>query len=272
MIVGLGLMGGSLAAAVRRHFPAAHVTGVSRKRAALQTALRKRWIHTAQPDLSKAAVSADLIVLCTPVDVFEKTLKIIDRHARPGTLVTDVGSVKGGFLKKLLMRKWRNLEYVSAHPMAGSHASGIKAVCLGLYDAGELFLITSGRASKTAKQAVKAFWQKMMPSLTELDAESHDRIVAQISHLPHALAACLVLAAEKGALKHAAAGFRDATRLALGPKEVWVPIFKANAYNTLQSILRLERQLAAFRKALHAQDPKSLGHFLEKAARLRAEI
>ncbi len=272
VIVGLGLMGGSLAAAVRRHFPSAHVTGVSRNRAALKTALRKHWIHAAQPDLAKAASSADLIILCTPVDIFEKSLKVIDRHARPGTLVTDVGSVKGGFLKKLLTRKWRNLEYVSAHPMAGSHASGIKAVCPGLYDAGEIFLITSGRASLAAKQAVKAFWRKIMPRLTEMDAESHDRRVAQISHLPHALAACLVLAIEKGSLKHAASGFRDATRLALGPEDVWAPIFKANASNVLQSVMRLERQLAAFRKAMSAKDAKTLSHFLKEAARRRAEI
>ncbi len=265
-------MGGSLAAAIRRAHPHSRVTGVSRNSAALKTALKKGWIHEADPDLASAATRADLIVLCTPVSAFENMLAVIDRVAQPGTLVTDVGSVKGGFLKKLLAKKWRRIQYVSAHPMAGSHASGIQSATPHLYDLGELFLITSGRSTQESQGRVKLFWKKIMPRVVEVSAEDHDAIVAEISHLPHLVAVCLALTVGKKAVRHAASGFKDMTRLALGSGDIWTPILKANASKTLQALTQLEVHLAELRRALKLANSRELHDILQKAARRRAQI
>ncbi|MFA7002300.1 MAG: prephenate dehydrogenase/arogenate dehydrogenase family protein, partial [Candidatus Omnitrophota bacterium] len=121
-IIGLGLMGGSLAAAVRRKIPKVRVLGISRNRAALRDALRKGWVHEAARTLEAGIPRADFVVLCTPVDTLRASLAKIDRWAKKGTVVTDVGSVKGDVLRWTPKTGFRNIRFIGAHPMAGSHA------------------------------------------------------------------------------------------------------------------------------------------------------
>src|SRR5664279_2383924 len=126
VVIGLGLMGGSLAAACRKKFPKARITGISRSREALALVLKKRWVHEATRDVTLGARGADLVVLCTPVDTFLPYLKAIDKVCAKGALVLDVGSVKAAVLKEVNSRKWKNLSFVGCHPMVGSHRRGIQ--------------------------------------------------------------------------------------------------------------------------------------------------
>jgi len=271
-IVGLGLMGGSLAAVLQKKMPAARIVGISRSRTALKTALRQGWIDFGTSDISKGVLDADLIVLCTPVQTFAGLLQRISCFAPHGVLVTDVGSVKAEILGQLPKDLYKRVNYVSAHPMAGSHARGIEAVNPKLYDRGFAFIIQDGKASKQAYVCVKAFWTLVMPRVVEISAREHDRLTAEISHMPHALAVCLMQAVEPKALPYAASGFRDMTRLAAGSVDIWQPIFEANRKSTAQSLGRLIRQIQRFKNALKSNSSKTLRLFLQKAESKRKQL
>ncbi len=263
-------MGGSLAARVRKRFPGTRVIGISRSRQAIRTALKKGWIHKGSDQLN-AAGRADFVVLCTPLDTFAKFLLSLEKICRPGTIVTDVGSVKAEITRWAARRRFRNIEFSGAHPMAGSHARGIQAAHETLYDHSLTFVVQSG-ASPAAFAAVKKFWKKITPRIAVVKPEEHDRIVGRISHLPHALAACLVLTPEERDLRFAAAGFSDTTRIAAGDPSVWIPIFGANRKEILFSLKKFEIQLSNLRKTLEKTGGPKLFQFLEKAKRRRAAL
>lgn len=267
-IVGLGLMGGSLAAACRRKFPRARVIGVSRNASALQFALRKKWIHEGTRDLAKAACISDLIILCTPVDSLEPLLAKINQYARRGTLVTDVGSVKGKISRAA--RRFKNVSFIGAHPMAGSHARGIEAAGPDLYT-DHLTFITAPK-SAPGYAAVKSFWKIISGKLAEVDPERHDEIVAQISHLPHTAASSLAMAPSQSALPFAAKGFLDSTRIAQGDASVWVPILLSNRKAVGRAFRLFERRFQELRRLVLKGDAAGLTRFLKAAAARRTPL
>ena len=269
-IIGLGLMGGSLAAALRKKMPRVRVIGITRSRTALATARKKGWIHEGFHDASRGVETADLIVLCTPVHTFPGLMGIIKKRAKPGAIVTDVGSVKGPVHRRMkALTGHFNLHYVSAHPMAGSQAGGIQAVNPALYDHGFAFLIRDKKVSAQAYRKVKSFWRAFMPRIVEVSPEQHDRIVAVISHAPHALAVCLMLAAGPKERPYAASGFRDMTRLAAGSPEIWLPIFEGNRRQVGLALEEVVRQIRHFQALLQHKSVSGLKNTLQKAARSR---
>jgi prephenate dehydrogenase len=270
-IVGLGLMGGSLAAACRRKFPSSRVTGVSRSKSALRIAKQKKWIHEGTTDLKSGTASADLIILCTPVDTLKSLLVKLDASAKRGAIVTDVGSVKGEVSRWADRRSFKNIQFIGAHPMTGSHERGISVAQPHLYDRGFTFLIRPRKKSAKAYAAVKAFWKKISRRLTEVTAEEHDAITGQISHLPHLSAVCLALTPDDKSLRHAGTGFADATRIAQGHPSIWIPIFAANQKAVAAALTRFERNLRDFRKALK-KGGFSLSKMLTRARKRRGQI
>jgi len=271
-IVGLGLMGGSLAVACRRKFPRTTIIGISRNRQALAKAKKKRWIHEGTIHLQEGVAEVDFIVLCTPIDTFTTYMKVLDKCVRPGTIVTDVGSAKYRIMHQIEKRKWKRVQLVSAHPMVGSHRRGIQAVVPRLYDQGLTFLIKSKGMSPKAYRVVKAFWCKISAKVVEVSALEHDQIVSEISHLPHIVAMCLVLAIPKRSLTFASSGFRDATRLALGSPSVWMPILQANQSEISEAIRRFQGKMSSLRKLCQRGKGRDLEKMLEKAALIRAQI
>lgn len=271
-IIGLGLMGGSLAAACRRHFPRSRLIGISRKSRVLQFARRKKWIHEGFTQVSQGVSSADLVILCTPVDTLITYLELLDRHCRPGTLVTDVGSVKARLFSQAEKRRWRNIRFVSAHPMVGSHERGIEAARPELYNHGYTFVIRSAKTNVKAFASVRQFWKTISGRVITVKPQEHDRLVAQISHLPHVLAVSLILALPKKVLTFAGSGFRDTTRIAQGQPSIWLPILTQNRAELLKALSLLERALARARQAFGRNQPKKIAQMLRQAAQTRSEI
>jgi len=271
-IVGLGLMGGSLAAILRKKMPRVHIVGVSRNQKAIKKAVREKWIHEGFCEISRGVRSADLIILCTPVQTFAGLLKEVMFSAPKGALVTDVGSVKMNILRQAPRTLSKKVHYISAHPMVGSHVRGIDAVNSKLYDQGFAFVIRDKHVSPQAYRCVKSFWALVMPRVIEISAAQHDRITAQISHGPHALSACLMHAVDAKALSFAASGFRDATRLAAGSPEIWLPIFEANRAEVALSLDRIIRQIQRFKKALKSKSHKDLRTYLSLAEGKRKRL
>lgn len=268
-IIGLGLMGGSLAAACRRRFPKAHIVGISRSREALALARKKKWVHEATRDVLLGAHSADLVALCTPVDTFLPYLKAIDKVCAKDALVMDVGSVKASVLKEVNSRRWKNISFVGCHPMVGSHKRGIRVACPCLYDRGLVILTRDLKTCPGAYKKAKKFWSRFSSRITELTPEIHDKLIGEVSHLPHAIAACLMHTVSAPALKVASTGFRDTTRIAASAPTVWQPIFASNRKVMLEVLGRFEWELRAFKKLLRTRGAKALGRYLDRAQRKR---
>jgi len=271
-IVGLGLMGGSLAAACRKEFPKARIIGISRSRAALALAKKKKWVHEATQDVLLGARGADLVVLCTPVDTFMLYLKAIDKVCAKGALVMDVGSVKVSVLKKVNSRSWKNLSFVGCHPMVGSHKRGIEAVNPALYQRGLVLLTRDRKTCPHSYEMAKRFWRGLGSKVTELTSETHDKLVGEVSHLPHAIAACLMHTVSAPALKVASTGFRDTTRIAASASSVWQPIFSSNRKVILGVLSRFESKLRTFKKLLRSGNPKAFSRYLDKAQQRRCRL
>jgi prephenate dehydrogenase len=264
-------MGASLAAACRKKFPRARVIGISRNPKALHLSLQKKWVHEATSDLRKGISPADLVILCTPLDTFRNLLKKIDQNAKPGTVVTDVGSVKGEIGAWASKRRFKNIRFVGAHPMVGSHERGVSAARADLYDHGFTLVIRSNETNAGSFQKTKSFWQTISPRVFEMSARQHDKITGEISHLPHAVAVCLMLSAAEDSLGFAASGFADTTRIAQGHPSIWVPIFRANHQAVLSALKIFENRLRVFKKALRGKGSE-LEAILSRAARKRSQI
>lgn len=271
-IIGLGLMGGSLAAACRKKFPKARITGISRSREALALVVKKRWVHEAARDVSAGARGADLVVLCTPVDTFPPYLKAIDKVCAKDALVLDVGSVKASVLNGVNLREWKNLSFVGCHPMVGSHERGIGAACPCLYDRGLVILTRDKKTRPSSFKQAKKFWSKFSSRIVEFPPETHDKLVGEVSHLPHAVAACLMHAVSDPALKLASTGFRHTTRIAASASSVWQPIFSSNRKVMMDVLGRFEGELRTFRKLLQNRDPKKMARFLDQAQKKRKSL
>ncbi|MDP3919813.1 MAG: prephenate dehydrogenase [Candidatus Omnitrophota bacterium] len=270
-IVGLGLMGGSLAGACRRKFPHSRILGISRSRAAIAVAKRRRWIHQGFTDLARGVQEADLIVVCTPVDTFSSVLSRIDRTVRAGTIVTDVGSAKGQMMRLIRRKAWKSIEFIGAHPLVGSHKRGMPAADRDLYNEGLIFLIREPK-HKAAYRQVKSFWRRISSRVVEISADEHDAVVSAVSHLPHAVAACLMLSIPRSSLRFAGAGLRDSTRIAAASDSVWLPIMLSNRKAILKSMAAFSQEFQALQRGLARRDGRFLLKFLRAAARKRTQI
>ena len=272
LILGLGLMGGSLAAALKRKFPKVKIAAVSRSRQALVFARRRGWIDEGSAELSESLCLADLAVLCTPVDTEAAQLSKLEKLSEQPLLVTDVGSVKHSLSQWVLRQKFRKIRFVGAHPMVGSHEQGVKASRENLYQGGLVFLVHSADQKKTDFLTVKNFWKSLGMHPSVVSSEVHDAIVGDISHLPHAAAVCLMNSVAAGSLKFAATGFRDTTRVSAGHPSIWIPIFLENSKVIDRALGTFEKEIRSFRKVIRSKDSKRVQEKLFLASQKRQEI
>lgn len=271
-VVGLGLIGGSLAAACRRAFPGARIVGVSRSGIALARARAKRWIHEGTKDLKEGIDGADLVILCTPVDTLKSLLLQIDRSVASKVVVTDAGSVKGFLVRWADRRRWKRVSFVGAHPMAGSHLRGIHAAEPDLFEEAFTFVTPGRRTSRGELRLVKSFWSKISRRVVVVSPERHDELTAEISHLPHLLAALLVASSRQASLRFAAPGFLDTTRLAQGEPGLWVPIFLENRTELFRTVKHFQETLRRTVGVLRRGNAQALGRLLRECQRRRAAL
>ena len=156
--------------------------------------------------------------------------------------------------------------------MVGSHKRGIQAVNPALYQGGLVLLTLDRRTRPDGYQRAKKFWQGFTSKIVELTPEMHDRLVGEVSHLPHAIAACLVRTVSASALQVASTGFYDTTRIAAAASSIWQPIFSANWKVMLDVLNRFEKELRTFKKILQDRDPKKLVRFLDQAQKKRKKL
>jgi prephenate dehydrogenase len=268
-IVGVGLLGGSVALAARRRQVADRVVGCDASPAVLQRAVERGLLDEGRGDAAALAGGADVMVFCTPVDCIAAQVLDAAPHCKPGALLTDVGSTKAAIVRRLEGRLPAGVAFVGGHPLAGSEKHGPEHARADLFD-GRLVLLTPTAATDAAAVArVAEFWQALGARVEAMDPVEHDRALALTSHLPHLAASALagVLPAEWQNLT--ATGFRDATRLAAGNPAVWSAILEANRAAVLDALDRLTGQLARFQKALADGDAALLHALLVQGKQVR---
>lgn len=246
-IVGVGLLGGSVAKAARAGRLARRLVGIGRDAGRLRPALEDGTLDAVTTDLAEGVRGADFVLLAAPVLAIEGLLEQVGRAAPAGAVVTDVGSTKRNIVRAAeRLFAGRPLAFVGSHPLAGSEQSGYKVARLDLFQGATVVVTPTEMTELTALKRTTEFWEALGARVTALDPETHDRTVAAISHLPHLVACALVDGArrvEPAALELAARGFRDTTRIAAGDPDMWTEIFLANRD-------ALSASVAAFREAL----------------------
>ncbi len=255
-IIGVGLIGGSLALALKEKFPAIRVTGCDRP-AVLKRALQRKAIDSAEHSVQRAVRSADLVVIATPISVISKLLPRIARAVSAQTIVTDTGSVKHALVKQA-DRLFPRGNFIGGHPMTGSEYSGIDAAHPLLFQ-NALYLLTPAKtANRRSLFLLSRFIASIDARVLILDASVHDSVVSAVSHLPQLAAVALMNTVGKRhaqARKHlalAAGGFRDMTRIASSPFAVW------------KDILRFNRKEIAASLQIYTQHLKRLGSELRQ--------
>jgi cyclohexadieny/prephenate dehydrogenase len=259
-IVGVGLIGASVGAAAKARGAARHVVGLDANPEHLRTAIENGSIDTATDTVARA----DLVIVCTPVDQIAGHVLAAARDAKPGTPITDVGSTKG----KIVAAATHPF-FVPAHPMAGSEKKGPAFARADLFDGRPVMLTPTERTDERAIARVAQFWESLGSRVVRVTALEHDRIVAAVSHLPHAIAACLAGCTNLADVPLSAGGWRDTTRVAGAGAGIWTPIFRENRAAILAALDDFTDHLAGFRRLLEADDGPGLTAWLADAKRVR---
>ncbi|WP_299198463.1 bifunctional prephenate dehydrogenase/3-phosphoshikimate 1-carboxyvinyltransferase [uncultured Amphritea sp.] len=275
LVIGLGLIGGSLASALRARSICRTVIGFDRDKDELETALRLGIIEEAATDLLEAAARADVIVLAVPVKAIESVLAEILPVLRPDTILTDVGSVKGNVVRSAIaLFGCTPKRFIPGHPIAGSEKSGVAAADATLFEHHKVIITPLPESDPAAVTLIARMWQSVGAQVLQMDVDRHDEVLAATSHLPHLLAFSLVdtLAQEQDCndiFRYAAGGFRDFTRVAASDPTMWHDIGLANKQAILQKIDEFTSGVNRLRTAIESEDSLAmLGIFTRaKAAR-----
>ncbi len=264
-IVGLGLIGGSLGMAIRRKRLAREVVGFSRKPSTLRRAKRCGAIDAGTTDLRRAVADADLVILATPVDFIVPYARRLARSMKPGSILTDVGSAKAAIVTALERAMPRGVAFVGGHPLAGSEQRGLEAADARLFRGSTVVLTPTPRTNRRALRSVQQLWQSLTSRVVTMNPERHDRLLAAVSHLPHALAFSLVGATDGDELAIAPRSFLDATRVAKSNPGLWEAIFLQNHRALLAGMDRFQRQWRLLRRAVARGDRAALHRLLASA-------
>ena len=268
-IVGVGLIGGSLAAALRQRKAAKWVIGVGRDAARLEAARQTGLIDEGSTDLAEIARRATLIVFCTPVDKVAEGVRTAlagrSSHSALATghlslLLTDAGSVKGPICAELADVP----NFLGAHPIAGSHRQGFEAADARLFEGKLCVLTPQPTADANDLARLERFWQSVGMRTVKMTPDDHDAALAMTSHLPHVVASALAgtLSPENRSLT--GTGFRDTTRVAAGDPSLWSGILLNNAAHVIDGLEEMQQRLEAFRMAIKLGNADVLKQLLEE--------
>ncbi len=264
-VLGLGLLGGSVALAAKSRGVAERVAGATRRTKVLEAALSRGIIDEAG-SFEDAVEGADLVVLSTPVHVMGEIARLIAPRLREGAIVTDVGSVKATLADTLPGILPRGVHYVGAHPMAGSHHSGVEHARADLFE-GAPCIVTPGIDAGVAER-VAAFWRGLGARVVFRDPAVHDAEVAWMSHVPHVLSFAFSAALEGAptdASEVAGPGFRDFTRIAHSDSELWSDILTANRKAIAAPLEAVAEAVTGLARAIEANDSEAVERWISTA-------
>lgn len=272
-IIGVGLIGGSMAISLKERGFVDKVIGVSRTQKSLDKALALGFIDE-KADMDTAVKKADLIILAVPMSAFQKLLPEVLDKVNDQQVVIDVGSTKAAFMKDIKGHKKRG-RFVATHPMAGTEFSGPDAAQEDLFDGKATVLCDEEDSDADAVTLVKNMYKTLNMQILNMDAEAHDVHVAYVSHISHISSFALALTVlekereEKHIFALASGGFESTVRLAKSSPDMWSPIFMQNRHNVLDVLYEMIIQLKTMKNMLIDKDDKGFYELIEKANEIK---
>lgn len=270
-VIGVGLIGGSLAIALRRAGYCQEIIGAGRSAERLQVAQDLGVIDRFDTDMAAAVAEADMVFVAVPMGTMASVFQQIDGHLKPGAVVTDGGSAKVSVIadaRRSLTKSFSH--FVAGHPIAGTEQSGVEAAFGELYQNRRIIITPTDETEVAAVEAVTAMWQAAGAMVEAMSADHHDDILAGTSHLPHLLAYGLVNCLFESQLsedyfRYAAGGFRDFTRIASSDPVMWRDICLSNKTALLASLSRYQAELERLKTALTNEDGEQLLSYFQTA-------
>jgi len=271
-IVGVGLLGGSLGLAVKALRPATRIVGVGHRQVSLDEALRVGAVDAATLDVAEGVKDASLVILCTPVGLFEPLLKQMAPAVARRCVITDVGSTKSGVARTAERILARRAAFVGSHPIAVSERRGVSFARGDLFTGKTCILTPTARTRPTALKRVDGFWSDLGMRTVRMSPAAHYRALARISHLPHALASLLVNVQNAEDLDLAGTGFIDTTRIAGGDPVMWRDICLTNRKSLDTALAGYVRHIDKLRQSLADGDGAALQKTFARAQKTRAKM
>jgi len=271
-VIGMGLLGGSLTLAILRSLPGVKVVGYTHRPSTRWRAKQLAVATEIVNDVSRSVLKADLVIVATPICTFEKIFNTIADALPSGSIVTDIGSTK------VLPHRWAakrlpaRVHYVGSHPVAGSEQRGVEFARDDLFSQSTCILTTIKKTNRQAVQTLKRFWSDIGCSVTLMKPAEHDRVFANISHLPHIVAAALINANNSEELKLAGKGFIDTSRVASGPANIWADVLLTNANNTTKGIDKIIAELSKLKTAIKNKNKIQIEKLLVAARDKRSAL
>lgn len=252
--------------AIRSRLSGCKVIGYGHRQETLDTALAMGALDEAYAEVAAAVRGADCVVLCTPVGLIASLLNEIGPHLAAGAVVTDVGSTKQSIVEAAEGNLPPQVRFVGSHPMAGSEKRGIQFARADLFEGAVCILTPTAKTDPGALGQVESLWRTFGMMTTSLSPQLHDQLLADVSHLPHAVASALVAIQDDAAFDLCGKGFLDMTRIAAGDAGLWRDILLDNRANVLRSIRRLGSKLQELEALLEGNEGTKLEEWLRKAA------
>jgi len=277
-VIGVGLIGGSLALALKEVGAVGHVVGVGRGLANLETALRLGVVDSFTQSLAEGVADADLVFLATPVQSLGTVAEQAMPHLKPGAILTDGGSVKQAVIDAIEPHLRDDVHFVPGHPIAGTENSGAEAAFAGLYRDRRCILTPTRRTSEAAIESIRRMWQLVGSQVVMMEVDKHDRVLAAISHLPHMVAYALVNAVGaydrygENILEYSAGGFRDFTRIASSDPTMWRDIALTNRDALVEMMGQFETFFAELKEDVASGSDERLFEFFRRSKKSRDEI
>ncbi|ABV94678.1 arogenate dehydrogenase [Dinoroseobacter shibae DFL 12 = DSM 16493] len=278
-LIGLGLIAGSMAHAMRRAGLAETITGYARSAETRKIAREINLVDEVCDSALEAARDADLVVLCVPVGVMGAVAAEIAPGLKPGAVVTDVGSVKAAVIEAVAPHIPEGVHFIPGHPLAGTEHSGPRSGFAELFDNRWCLLVPVEGSDPGEVARLTRYWEGLGSNVDVMDAEHHDLVLAVTSHAPHLIAYTMVGVADdlrrvtdSEVIKYSAAGFRDFTRIAASDPTMWRDVFLSNKAATLEILGRFTEELFALQRAIRTEDGDHLHDYFTRTRAIRRGI
>jgi prephenate dehydrogenase len=277
-VVGVGLIGGSLALALKEAGAVGHVVGIGRGLPNLETALKLGVVDSFTQDLAEGVANADVVFLATPVQSLGTVAEQAMPYLKPGAIITDGGSVKQAVIDAIEPHLRNDVHFVPGHPIAGTEDSGAEAAFTTLYRDRRCILTPTARTAEEPLDFIRRMWQLVGSQVVVMDVDKHDRVLAAISHLPHMVAYALVNAVssydryDESILEYSAGGFLDFTRIASSDPTMWRDIAQTNREALLEMMEQFETFFAELKEDIAIGSGERLFEFFRRSKQSRDEI
>jgi cyclohexadieny/prephenate dehydrogenase len=278
-IIGIGLIGSSLARVIQRDLPATHITACGRRTETLEAVRRLAIADATTDDPAAAVADADLVVLATPLSAYADIAKKIGPALKPGAIVTDVGSVKEQAIADVMPSLPPGIHFVPGHPVAGTEHSGPEAGFAEMFADRWCILTPLDGGDPDAVEKITALWRLAKMRVVTMPAEHHDRVLAMTSHLPHLIAYTIVGTAtalgddlKSEVIAFSAGGFRDFTRIAASDPVMWRDIFMKNREAVLDVLQRFSEDLTALQRAIRRGEAETLEGWFTRTRAIRRSV